>query len=299
MEPRLRARLGRLVNWLLGQPVVIAAGQVQSRYAAAGGVLLADGLAYAALFAIVPAIVFTTALAGLAISDPAQRASAVAAISTVAPPLHEIVDAILAQASANPGAIGIIGIATLVWGASRFVLSLADAVERVMGRTSRRGLVTRNAAAIVAVLLLALAIVGAATLAGIASFLDAAEANGVLAFVSGALRIALGLAPPIATAGAIILVYRIVPVPSPSWRAVWLPGLGVGLALTLLVQVFVFIAPRLIGAAAVLGAIAAVFATLAWLALSFQAVLLGAAWVAERESASAARADDPARSSRV
>jgi uncharacterized BrkB/YihY/UPF0761 family membrane protein len=45
----------------------------------------------------------------------------------------------------------------------------------------------------------------------------------------------------------------------------------------------VFIAPRLIGAAAVLGTVAAVFATLAWLGLSFQALLLGAAWVAERE----------------
>jgi uncharacterized BrkB/YihY/UPF0761 family membrane protein len=171
----------------------------------------------------------------------------------------------------------------LAWGASRFVLSLANAVELVMGRTSRRGVIARNAAAVVAVLLLALAVVGAPTLAAIASFLDAAEANGALAVVGGAVQIALGLVPPIATIGAILLVYRVVPVPSPAWRAIWLPGVGVGIGLTILAQLFVFIAPRLIGAAAVLGTVAAVFATLAWLGLSFQALLLGAAWVAERE----------------
>ena len=45
---------------------------------------------------------------------------------------------------------------------------------------------------------------------------------------------------------------------------------------------FAFLAPRLIGAAALLGTLATVFAALAWLALSFQALLLGAAWVRDR-----------------
>jgi uncharacterized BrkB/YihY/UPF0761 family membrane protein len=49
-----------------------------------------------------------------------------------------------------------------------------------------------------------------------------------------------------------------------------------------LARVFVFVAPRLIGAAALLGTLATAFAALAWLALSFQAVLLGAAWVRDR-----------------
>ena len=55
--------------------------------------------------------------------------------------------------------------------------------------------------------------------------------------------------------------------------------------LTILLRVFVFVAPRLIGAAALLGTLASVFAALAWLSLSFQALLLGAAWTAQRQAA--------------
>jgi len=46
--------------------------------------------------------------------------------------------------------------------------------------------------------------------------------------------------------------------------------------------VFIYVAPRLIGAAAFLGTLATVFAALAWLGLSFQAILFGAAWIRER-----------------
>jgi uncharacterized BrkB/YihY/UPF0761 family membrane protein len=52
--------------------------------------------------------------------------------------------------------------------------------------------------------------------------------------------------------------------------------------LTVVARLFVFLAPRLIGAAALLGTLATAFAALAWLALSFQAILLGAAWVRDR-----------------
>jgi membrane protein len=253
------------------------------RYSAAGGSLLADGLAYGALFAAVPATVLAVAVAGVVIADPAQRASTVAAIGLVLPPLRELVDAVLSDASRDAGALGVIGLATLAYGASRFVLAFSDALSRVMGRTGRRGLVARNALAIGAVVLLVVAVVATPTLAGAASFLDVAEASGALAFVGGAVHLALGIIPPVATIVAIGLVYRLVPVPAPRWRALAPPALVVGLALTILVQAFVFLAPRLIGAAALLGTIAAIFAALAWLGLSFQALLIGAAWAADRD----------------
>lgn len=275
--------LGRMLERVLSQPVVAACRRINDRFGVAGGGLLSSGLAYSALFAIVPGMLLAAAIAGLVISDPAQRADAVAVVGSVLPPLRDVVDAVLAQASADPGALGIIGLATLAWGASRFVLAFSDAISRVMGRTAHRGFFARNAAAIVAVLLLALAIVGAPTLAGVASFLDAAEATGVLAVVGDALHIALGAAPPVLTVLALALVYRAVPVPAAPWRAVWLPAVIAGSATVVLAQVFVYLAPRLIGAAALLGTIAAVFAALAWLGLSFQALLLGAAWVRERE----------------
>lgn len=228
-------------------------------------------------------MLLAAALAGALISDPVQRADAVAVVGSVLPPLRDVVDAILAQASTTSGVLGVIGLATLAWGASRFVLAFSDAISRVMGRMAHRGFFARNAAAIVAVLLLALAIVGAPTLAGTASLLDTAEATGVLAVVGDGLHLAIGALPPLLTVAALAFVYHAVPVPAAPWRAVWLPAVVAGIAATVLAQVFVFLAPRLIGAAALLGTIAAVFAALAWLGLSFQALLLGAAWVRERE----------------
>jgi membrane protein len=265
-------------------PAVVEARAVLDRYNATGGGLLASGLAYSALFAIVPAMLLTAGLAGLVAGDPARRADVVATVAGVFPPLRDLVEAILAEADRDAGSLGIVGAATLLWGASRFVLSFGDAISRVTGRALRRRAVVRNLGAIVAVVLLAGAIVLGPVVAGLASFLDVAETAGVLAAVSGALRLALGLLPPVVTVAAIALVYRIVPLPMPRWRSVAWPALVTGLALTLLLQAFVFLAPRLVGTAALLGAIAAVFVALAWLGASFQAILLGAAWVGERDS---------------
>lgn len=255
-----------------------------ARYDAAGGGLLAGGLAYAALFAIVPAVLLVIGLVGLLVSDPARRADAIVFVAAVLPPLHDLVQAVLDEAGRDAGALGIIGAAALAWGASRFVLTFNDTVARVMGRTRRRGLVARNGTAIVVVLLLPFAIVAGATLAGITSFLGLAEQQGLVSVLGDALRLALGLLPALATILVVALVYRIVPTPVARWRAVWPAAIVVGVALTVLLQAFVFIAPRLIGAAALLGTIATVFATLAWLSLSFQAILIGAAWVGEREA---------------
>ncbi|MES1239551.1 MAG: YhjD/YihY/BrkB family envelope integrity protein, partial [Chloroflexota bacterium] len=129
------------------------------------------------------------------------------------------------------------------------------------------------------------AIPASAALSGVAEFLEAGAAGGVFEAVGAILGVALQWLPIIATIGATILVYRIVPRPSPAWRATILPGITIGLVLTLVARVFAFLAPRLIGTAALIGTLATVFAALAWLALSFQAILVGAAWVREREDA--------------
>lgn len=261
-----------------------AALRVNGRYSAAGGGLLAGGLAYSALFAIVPAILLATGLVGLLVGDPTRREDAIVFVAAVLPPLHDLVRTILDEAGRDAGALGVIGAATLAWGASRFVVAFNDTIVRVMGRSSRGGALAQNGVAVAAVLLLPFAIVAGATLAGVASFLGLAEQHGVVGLIGDAAGFALGFVPALATVLVVGLVYRIVPRPPARWRAVRLPALIVGLVLTVLLQVFVFVAPRFIGGAALLGTIATVFAALAWLSLSFQAILLGAAWVGDRES---------------
>jgi uncharacterized BrkB/YihY/UPF0761 family membrane protein len=189
---------------------------------------------------------------------------------------------VLDEVATAAGPVSIIGAVVLVWGTSRFAVAFDDALARVMGGSKARGLLARNLGALAAVALMIGAIVLSTLLSGVLAFLEAGEALGVFPLLGAASSIAFGLVPVLATILAMILVYRIVPVPSPRWRAIILPGITVGLALTVVARLFAFLAPRLIGAAALLGSLATAFAALAWLALSFQAILIGAAWVRDR-----------------
>lgn len=264
---------------------VVALRRILDRYGAAGGGLLAGGLAYSALFAIVPAVVLVAGVAGLVYADPAARAQAVAVMAGVLPPLRSVIEAVLEEVSKSAGSVSILGAIALLWGTSRFVVSFEDAIGRVMGGNRTRGVLAQNLGGLVAVVLMVAAIPASALLTGVADFLAAGQQVGVLQAVGAALSLALQGLPIIATIGATILVYRIVPRPAPGWRATLLPGLTVGIVLTIIARLFVFLAPRLIGTAALIGTLAAVFAALAWLSLSFQAILIGAAWVSERDQA--------------
>jgi uncharacterized BrkB/YihY/UPF0761 family membrane protein len=189
---------------------------------------------------------------------------------------------IVGEATRDAGPVSLIGLVALVWGASRFVVAFQDAIARVMGGDRRRGIVIENLGAFGVVLLLIAALLVSTILAGLAAFLEAGQNAGVVAVIGSVFAILIGVLPLIAGIVAIGLVYRIVPVSPPRWRAIAWPAVVVGVALTVLGRVFVFLAPRLIGSAALLGTLATVFAALAWLALSFQAVLIGAAWVRDR-----------------
>ena len=263
-------------------PAVAAGRRILDGYNAAGGGLLAGGLAYAALFAIVPAVLLLAGVVGLLVADPIERAELVETLAGVLPPMRELIEVVLAEAARDAAPVSILGAIALIWGTSRFVVAFEDAIARVMGGDSRRGLLARNLGALGAVVLMIGAMVASTFLSGVLAFLEAGEAAGVFGFVGAAVSIALGLVPVAATIGATVLVYRIVPVPAPPWRAVLLPGVVTGVALTVVARAFAFVAPRLIGSAALLGTLATAFAALAWLALSFQALLFGAAWVRDR-----------------
>ena len=241
-------------------------------------------MAYAALFAIVPAILLTAGIAGSLISDPGARSKVIDTVVLVVPPLRGLIEVVVGEATRDAGPVSVIGAVALVWGASRFVVAFQDAIARVMSADRRRGILIENLGAFGVVLLLIAALVASTILAGFAAFLEAGQDAGVVAVIGTVLSILIGVLPLLAGIVTIGLVYRIVPVSSPPWAAIVLPAVVVGSVLTVLGRAFVFLAPRLIGSAALLGTLATVFAALAWLALSFQAVLIGAAWVRDRSA---------------
>jgi len=256
---------------------------VLARFDASGGSLLAGGLAYSALFAIVPLALLAAGLVGLLVSDHVVRDDVVRTIADVLPPLRGLLSLILAEAAESAPTISIAGAVALVWGGSRFLLAFEDAMSRVTGGPRTRGVLRRNALGIGAAIVLVTAVLLGVLVAGVAEFLDAAADQHAPVVISIAASLALALLPLGLALGAMALVFRFIPDRRPSWRATSSPALVVALAVTAVARIFVFIAPRLIGAAATIGTIATAFAALAWLGLTFQAILLGAAWVGERQ----------------
>lgn len=260
-----------------------------ARYDAAGGGLLAGGLAYAALFAVVPAVLLSAGVTGVLVGDPERRTAIIDLVVAVLPPLRELVEAVLQEVAREAAPVSIIGALALLWGASRLAVAFDDAVARVFGGVKRRGLVRRNLGALATVLLLIGVLLAVAVFAGLMAFLDAGRAAGVVPVLGTVVWVLLELLPVAVVAAAMVLVYRVLPIPKPSWRVATPPGLVVGIVLAILARIFVFVAPRLVGSAAILGTLATVFVALAWLALSFQAILIGAAWAGDR----AERRDPP------
>ena len=123
--------------------------------------------------------------------------------------------------------------------------------------------------------------------APVLSFLEDRAGEGTT--VRAVLDLLLAVVPPVLAAVALLVVYRIVPLVRPSWRAVLVPGILGGLALVVLTRVFTFIAPRLLAGNVVYGTIGTILVGLTWLDFVFIVILFGAAWVVERRTLEAAR----------
>ena len=270
----------------MDRPRVAYVRSVMDIYGHAPGGLLANGLAFAALFATFPIALVTLGIAGLLVGDPAVQAQLAAAIGAVFPPLKPLVDQALASLSENAAVTSIIGVVGLIWTVSQFYVTLDVAFARIFSEIPERDVFRRTARGFVWVAGL---IGGVAALIVAGVLAAAAEAllpvpPAVLSTVSAVLSsipllIALGSL-------AVLVLYRTVPPAPPSWRALWLPSIVAGAAVVLLSQLFLFVAPNLVGAAALAGSLATAFIALAWLSFTFQALLYGAAWVRVRDDRS-------------
>jgi len=279
---RLAVMRDRVVGRLLGLPRVQVLRSVLDGYGAAGGGLLAAGLAYAGLFALVPGVLLILGIGGLVLGDGELHDTFVESVVAVIPPLRDLLGPALSDLRAQAGSTTLIGAIGLAWGASRFYDAFERAIARVFGNDDRRGFVARTLLGVLSVILLGAAFWLVTILTGLRAFIDAAVGEGAhpLAGLAGILMDMAGLLVVVA---ALACVYRLVPSRRPRWAAVILPAAAVSISLVAIVRLFVFLAPRLIGAAAVLGTLATVFVALAWLSITFQAVLLGAAWVHARD----------------
>ena len=279
-----------ILERILDRPVTVEVRAVLDTYGRAPGGLLANGLAFAALFTVVPLALVTLGVAGWLVDDAAVQAQLAVALGTIFPPLASMVDDALAALSDGAALTSALGVIGLIWTVSQLYVTLDVAFARIFTDPPERDLFRRTArgfvwvAGLIGVIVV---LIVAGSLAAAAEMLLPASSTALAAFgrVLSSLPVTVGIGIL-----AIVAIYRVVPPRSPSWSAIAVPAVAAGIGIALLSQLFLFVAPRIVGVAAFAGSLATAFIALAWLSFTFQALLLGAAWVRVRDDGSTRRA---------
>lgn len=283
MDPRA------VVDRLLASPAVGFGKAVLDVYGAVAGGLLANGLAYAALFASLPTVLLVLGFAGYIVEGGELQQEIAGRLAATFPPLAELIDEALVALSNGAGVSSIVGLVGLIWGVSQFYATLDTAFARIFSGTPERDLAGRTVRGFLWVLAL-VGIVVTAVAVGSLSTLIASIVPGQFPSARGVANI---IGSPIVMLLVAILVvalaFRVLPVRAPSWRSILPFAVVVGIAIALLTQAFGLLVPLLVRAAAVVGSLAAAFIALAWLSFVFQVLLLGATCVRVAEDRRAAR----------
>lgn len=281
--PRPTSRLGRAVARVSDDPRARAIREVLDEYSEIAGDLLAFALALRALVGFLLLVLLLAALLGYLTDDPSFRASVLSRVAEALPGLELPVQDTLRGLSAGRTLLSILGLLGLFWSAGGIYGSLDDAMRRVFPGGPQRNLVVRWILGLVAVVLV-LGSVAAMLVLGAAW--SAIEGNVVAPGDVVLWRLVGPLGSAAIASLAVLAIFRLVPTAPPSVRDALPPSIAAGVAIALMTAAYALVAPRLVGALAVFGAIAAVIGTLLWLAWLFRVVLVAGVWAARRRDAS-------------
>lgn len=274
-----------ILERFLDRPRVAETRRVFDVYGRAPGGLLANGLAFTALFAAVPVALVTLGVAGWLVDDPTVQAQLAATLGTIFPPLRDLVDGALGSLAQGAALASVVGVLGLIWTVSQFYVTIDVAFARIFTDRPERDLVRRTARGFVWVAGLVgvvIALIVGGSLAAAAEALLPTSTTALTTFGR------IVSSPPIVvlvTVGVVVATYLVVPPRAPSWGSAALPAVVAGAAIFGLGQLFLFAAPRIVGVSALAGPLATAFIALAWLSFTFQILLLGAAWVRIRDDA--------------
>jgi membrane protein len=271
---------------VLDRPRIVVVRRILDIYGRAAGGLLANGLAFSALFAAIPTTLLVLGVGGwIAAGNPTAIKRLADALIEAFPPLVDLIHGAASALSEGAALTSLIGIVGVIWTVSQLYGALDVAFARIFAEAPERDIVRRTARGLFVVALIGAAIVGFVVLVSLAGLIDAVAPTEVpiAGLIVGTMRSIPFLA---AIAIAVVLgTYRALPPTTPRWRSAFLPAVVVGVAVVILSQVFVTLVPRLVGVAALAGSLASAFVALAWLSFTFQALLFGAAWVRVRDEA--------------
>jgi len=273
-------RLQPIALALLGDRRVLRVRAVLDRYGLVGGGLLAAGIAFNTLFALIPLLLFVSGVIGLVVRDPATQEAVIDFVAGLAPPLAPLIEQALSGLAGASASVTIIGLVGAAWGATRLYASIELGIQAMFAGVKARSIVAKTLRRVAFIAVLAALIAAAIAVTTIGSvFGDRLGSVGAMSMVISMVLFALPYAIAAVAVGA---VYKVVPPVRPPTAAVWLPALLAGIGLVLITQLFALLAPLLIGANVLYGTLGTLFAALAWLNLLATVLLIGAAWVRVR-----------------
>jgi membrane protein len=266
------------------RPQVANVMRVLDIYGRAAGGLLANGLAFAALFAAIPTTLLVLGVGGWVTAGNREAASRLAnALIQAFPPLAELINGAVEAMRQGAALTSLIGVVGVIWTVSQLYGALDVAFARIYAASPERDIVRRTARGLLVVVFIGLAIVAFVVLVSFAGLLDALIPGEVpLASVAISVVRSIPFLAAVATF-VVLLTYHELPPVAPRWRSAVVPAILVGIVIVLLSQLFVALVPFLVGVAALAGSVASAFIALAWLSFTFQALLYGAAWVRVRD----------------
>jgi membrane protein len=277
--PAWLQRLEPIATQLMGDRRVVRAQAVLVRFGEPGGGLLAAGIAFNALFALIPLAIFASGVIGLLVQDPASQEAIAEFLAGLAPPLASFLDTAIGDLANASTSLTIIGLVGAAWGTTRLYASVELGIEAMFIGVKARSIVSKTLRRALFILVIAGLIAAAVVAATVGSIvLDRTSATGPLALVQSVVLFAL---PYILGVLAVLVVYQVVPPVRPG-RSALVPAVGAGVLMVGITQAFTLIAPRLVSANPFYGTLGTVFVALAWLNLISMILLVGAAWVRVR-----------------
>ena len=249
--------------------------------------LMAGGVTFYAILALVPALIAAITLWGIVVSDPTQVAQQINSFASSLPAgagdlLTSQVTSIASTSSTTLGWTLVISLLAALWSASSGAKGLMNAINAAYDEAPTRGFLEERG--------LAIALTVGAVFFGLLLIGLIAVVPAVLGLVglgtAAEYAISWGRWPLLALSlmGGLAVIYRVAPDrPTPRWS--WLaPGAAVGVVLWLLASVgFAFYVNSFGSYNETYGTMAGVVVLMLWLFLSAFAILVGAELNAETE----------------
>ncbi len=167
---RIMARVGALDRRIRRVPLVRAIQNVLDTYNAAGGGITASGLAYGALFAVIPGLLLVISILVIVVDNKAARDDVITWLVQQVPPIADFAAEIVKNLAESARVGTVVGLVGFIWGASGFYLGLEGAMQRSFPGPRRRDPIMGRIRGVIAVALVVGAILATFVVSTLVSF---------------------------------------------------------------------------------------------------------------------------------